>query len=59
MYQEIIQKTKHESKLDLKLIGFAIYIKSPIKKHIMDVWNGYPNFKKIRIRIIIRIRIRI
>ena len=28
---------KHEPKLDLKLIGFAIYIKSPIKKHIMDV----------------------
>jgi hypothetical protein len=59
MYQKIIKKLKYNNKLCVNLVGFIIYIKKPIEKHINDLLSGYPNFKNIWIRIIIRIRFQI
>jgi hypothetical protein len=47
MHQKIIKKLKYNVKLFVNLVGFVIYIKNSIEKHIMDLLSGYPNFKNI------------
>jgi hypothetical protein len=53
------KKLKYNAKLCVNLVRFVIYIKNTIEKYIMDLLSGYPNYKNIRIQIIIRICIRI